>query len=241
VALLRGFDAASDGAQNALLKTLEEPAPHVVLVVTARSTAGLLPTIVSRCEVLSLRTQAAGVIERALVEAGLPVERATLLAALSGGRPGRALRLSTEEGRLAQRQRQLDDLAMILKAGRTERLRYAEATAKKQSAGEELEAVRARVAELLQVWLGLWRDALLRSSGAEARLTNPDRQADLDRMVGLLDVPRIAEGMRAIEGALEHIDRYANIQLALEVMLLDLPRLAGTPAAPSLHEAAGRV
>ena len=53
--LLLRFEEAHPSAMNALLKTLEEPPPQVILLLTAESAESLLPTIVSRCEVLRLR------------------------------------------------------------------------------------------------------------------------------------------------------------------------------------------
>ncbi len=58
VALLLRFQEANENAQNALLKTLEEPNPRVVLLVTADDPENLLPTITSRCELLRLRPMA---------------------------------------------------------------------------------------------------------------------------------------------------------------------------------------
>jgi len=55
VAVLCNFERATTGAANALLKTLEEPASQVVLILTAPDPGSLLPTIVSRCQMLTLR------------------------------------------------------------------------------------------------------------------------------------------------------------------------------------------
>jgi DNA polymerase-3 subunit delta' len=55
VALLLRFEEAHPSAANALLKTLEEPASQVILILTASSPDALLPTVVSRCEVFRLR------------------------------------------------------------------------------------------------------------------------------------------------------------------------------------------
>jgi len=55
IALLLRFEEANANAQNALLKTLEEPNPRVILLVTADDPENLLPTITSRCELLRLR------------------------------------------------------------------------------------------------------------------------------------------------------------------------------------------
>jgi DNA polymerase-3 subunit delta' len=55
IALLPNFERVTAEASNALLKTLEEPAESVVLLLTANALENLLPTIVSRCEVIRLR------------------------------------------------------------------------------------------------------------------------------------------------------------------------------------------
>ncbi len=225
VALLLGFDSANEPAQNALLKTLEEPAEKVVLLLTVRSAAGLLPTLVSRCEVINLRPVSPGVIEGALMDGGEPPERARLLAALSAGRPGLARALASDPDQLARRSAALDEMGKLLSANRGERFAAAEAWARKRKSSEELEAVRRRAGELLGTWLTLWRDALLVSHAAQDHLANPDRQADLERLAGSCSREALAAGVSAIQTALDRLDRYANIQLTLETLMLDLPRL----------------
>jgi DNA polymerase-3 subunit delta' len=225
VALLLDFDSANEPAQNALLKTLEEPAEKVVLLLTVRSTAGLLPTLVSRCEVINLRPVSPGVIERALLEDGEPPERARLLAALSAGRPGLARALASDPEQLARRSAALDEMGKLMSANRGERFAAAEAWSRKRKSSEELEAVRRRAGELLGTWLTLWRDALLVSHDAQEHLANPDRQADLERLAGSCSREALAAGVNALQTALDRLDRYANIQLTLETLMLDLPRL----------------
>src|SRR4030067_1091410 len=58
IALLLRFEEAHISASNAMLKMLEEPPAQVVVILTAKSAENLLPTIVSRCEVLRLRSVA---------------------------------------------------------------------------------------------------------------------------------------------------------------------------------------
>jgi DNA polymerase-3 subunit delta' len=225
IALLVDFDLASDEAQNALLKTLEEPADRVVLLVTAGSITRLFPTLVSRCEVLNLRPVHPEVIERALLADGEPAESARLLAAISGGRPGAAWGIRSDPEQLAQRSAALDDLARLLSANRNDRFAAAETWARKRTRTEELEAVRRRVRPRLITWLTLWRDALLVSHDVKTHLANPDRTADLERLAGSFSREALAAGVNAIQTALDRLDRYANIQLTLETLMLDLPRL----------------
>jgi len=225
IALLVDFDLASAEAQNALLKTLEEPADRVVLLLTAGSTSRLFPTLVSRCEVLNLRSVRPEVIEGVLTSEGEPGESARLLAAVSGGRPGAARALRADPEQLAQRSAALDDLARLLSANRNERFAAAEVWAKKRTRNEELEAVRQRVRPRLTTWLTLWRDALLVSHGVKTHLANPDRTVDLERLAGSLRREALAAGVTAIRTALDRLDQYANIQLTLETLMIDLPNL----------------
>ena len=83
----------SDAASNCLLKTLEEPPAHVVLILTAPDVGQLLPTILSRCQVMPLHPLPFDQAEAALAsEFAMPPDQATVLAHLSGGRIGWALR-----------------------------------------------------------------------------------------------------------------------------------------------------
>ena len=63
VALFLRFQEANPNAANALLKTLEEAPAHVILLLTADTAEQLLPTIVSRCEILRLRPLPVEVVE----------------------------------------------------------------------------------------------------------------------------------------------------------------------------------
>ena len=92
VFVLREIERANLPAANALLKTLEEPPSQVVLLLTSARPHALLPTIISRCQVLALRPLPLGQIASALVERwGASQEEADLLSRLSEGRIGWAV------------------------------------------------------------------------------------------------------------------------------------------------------
>src|SRR5512139_3624059 len=115
MAVLLRFEEAHVSAQNAFLKTLEEPPPRVILLLTAESPERLLPTVVSRCEVIRLRPLPVEEVNMGLQERwGLPQDQALLLAHLSGGRPGYALRLLQSPEMLDARRLRLDDHQRLL-------------------------------------------------------------------------------------------------------------------------------
>ena len=78
----------AEDAGNRLLKTLEEPAPFVVFLLTAVERGGVLPTIASRCQEIRLRPSPRAELAEALVASGTDPERAQQLAALAGRPPG---------------------------------------------------------------------------------------------------------------------------------------------------------
>jgi len=114
IVIFQRFQEANVNAQNALLKTLEEAPNYAVLLLTADNAEQLLPTIVSRCEILRLRPLAVEAVAGFLTSRGMDGDKARLLAHLSGGRPGYALRLSSDEAALAFRAEKLDDLKRLL-------------------------------------------------------------------------------------------------------------------------------
>jgi DNA polymerase-3 subunit delta' len=100
VAVVTNVGRVRDEHQSMLLKTLEEPHPHRVIILTTPSLNPfvVLPTVVSRCQRVFFHPVPAPEIERLLVARGVAAKRATLLAELSSGRPGWAVRRAGDEG-----------------------------------------------------------------------------------------------------------------------------------------------
>ncbi|HKC20186.1 MAG TPA: hypothetical protein VKE27_11220 [Candidatus Dormibacteraeota bacterium] len=99
VALVTNVGRLRDESQGVLLKTLEEPHPHRVIILTTPSLNPfvVLPTVVSRCQRVFFHPVPSPEIERLLVALGVDGKRARLLAELSGGRPGWAVRRAQDE------------------------------------------------------------------------------------------------------------------------------------------------
>ena len=99
VAVVANVGRLRDQDQGVLLKTLEEPHPHRVIVLTTPSLNPfvVLPTVVSRCQRLFFHPVPAPEIEKLLASQGVDAQRARLLADLSGGRPGWALRRASDQ------------------------------------------------------------------------------------------------------------------------------------------------
>ncbi len=220
VACLLNFDAANSEAQNAFLKKLEEPPGNAVILLTAERADDLLPTIVSRCEVVALRPLPLETVREALITRWLiPAGQAELLAHLSGGRLGWAVRMSADEAAFEARAQKLDDLSRLLGASRVERFAYAEQLARESSLD--------RIQDTLDLWLGFWRDVMLAASGAAAPLTNPDREAEIRRLAQAVSTSTAGQVIASLRQTGEWLEKNVNTRLALEVLLMDWPKVPG--------------
>jgi DNA polymerase-3 subunit delta' len=216
VALILRFEEAHSSAANAMLKTLEEPPPQVVVILTANSVECLLPTIVSRCEILRLRPLSLDETAKGLQTIrGVPQETAEKLAHISGGRPGYAIRLYEQPELLEQRQSCLEELVRLLGSSRRERFAFAKASVDDK---EELRSV-------LEVWLTFWRDVLIFSTGITGSITNLDHAVQIKDLANEIGLSKAQFYVSAIESTMDRIDRNVNSRLALEVLLMDFPRI----------------
>ena len=220
VALLRDFQAANPNSQNAMLKTLEEAPAKVILLVTADMPEGLLPTIVSRCEIMRLRPLPLEQASACLQERGLPQAEARLLSHLSGGRLGYALRLQANPAELEKRQALLDTLQTLLLASRRERFNTIESLTRNKD--KQRESLRLA----LQTWLTYWRDLLLCSAGADTPLVNLDRESELRRLAGQIDRSTALRVVTGLERGLDLLQANVNPRLLGETLLLDWPRVS---------------
>jgi DNA polymerase-3 subunit delta' len=197
------------------LKTLEEAPAHAILLLTADTPEQLLPTIVSRCEILRLRALPISAIESNLLDRGVEAERARLLAHISGGRPGYARRLVDDMTLLEKREERLNDLQTLLPAPRVEKFSYADKLSK------DKESMR----QAIVIWLSYWRDVMLRVAGAETPLINVDRNMEIEFLAGRLDLSTARRVVSDLESALEKMDKNVNSRLLAEVLLLDWPKV----------------
>lgn len=219
VFIFDGVERLSDEAANCLLKTLEEPPDQVLLVLlTAKRGDALLPTIVSRCQVIGLHPLPVPLVAQELIERWeTDPERAEELARLSEGRLGWAVRAVKDPDLLRRRQERLERIVSIITGGLEERFAYAGELASlflrdRESVGEEL-----------KLWLACFRDLLVIKEGVEELVVNTSLKQQLEDLAAKLSSIQIVDATKATEQVWEHLEQNANPRLALEVWMLALP------------------
>jgi DNA polymerase-3 subunit delta' len=220
VFIIDGAELLSVEAANRLLKTLEEPEAKVVFVLLTTNEKRLLKTVISRCQRIELKPMPLAVEARVLTEKFVvKPEQARLLAGHSHGCLGWAITAKDDQKFLEQRQAALDQIITLVKGDNEGRFAYASRLA----AG--FTQNRQAVYDTLDMWQDLWRDLLLVKLDCAAMITNSDRQGDLTTMAANYSLHQIRNFIKSIESAAQQLKQNVNTRLALEVMMLDLPRL----------------
>jgi DNA polymerase-3 subunit delta' len=138
-----------------------------------------------------------------------------LIAHISGGRIGYAIRLTEDSTLLESREARLNDLLTLLPASRVEKFAYADKLARDKDT----------MRQTMAYWLSYWRDVMLRTAQAQTPLVNVDRNLEIEDLAGRMDLSSARNVVGGLEEVLEKLDRNVNPRLLAEVLLLDMPRV----------------
>lgn len=211
VILLDPADKMNLEAQNALLKTLEEPPPHTVLILIAARPQVLVATVRSRCFALGFSPLRAEDLAHLLESRGFDAQEALARAALAEGRPGTAIELDLQALR-ERRDRLLDGLEGLA----SRRAMGAVQTLGAAFAGKDEAALQANL-ELLATLL---RDAARSASGAGAEvLVHADLADRLSRLGQGLGAERAAALVASIDRLRDQLRFNLNRTLVAESVL----------------------
>ena len=196
-------------AQNAFLKTLEEPPSDTVFFLLAENTNTLLPTILSRCQIFRIgNLSAEDIIKILRRRLSVSKEDASVIAALSQGNPGKALALAEDESFQYLRKSLIKGMSL---AGSVKILDLYAIFADYRDRVEDL-------FNILQLWI---RDLLiLKETGEWSLIVNQDQSALLKRQVSSFTSAALRDMIENIEASRTMLKRNSNYQLTIENMLL---------------------
>ena len=218
VFIIEDAEFLSTEAANCLLKTLEEPTGRVIFIALTANDGLLLPTVVSRCQRLELPPMLLTQEETALVDRwNVEPEKAKLLARLSHGCLGWAITAAQDSSLLQQRDKEMERLLDITKASNEGRFAHAAQMAAQFSQN------RGEVYQVLDLWQDFWRDLILVKIGCSDIIINVDRLAALVEVARGYTLEQIEAFIKSIQYTAERLMQNANPQLALEVLMLDMP------------------
>jgi len=209
----------STEAANSLLKILEEPPQGVVWLLLAAEEGHLLPTIISRCQRLELKPLPSEQVQEVLVSShNVDADKAKLLAQLCHGRLGWALSALANDAILEQRSQRIAKLVSLLTADLGQRFAYA------QELASQFGQNRRVGAEIIEVWLDWWRDLMLIKGDCKEAITNVDYKIGLEEQARGLSLSEIEGFLANLCLLQEEIAKNVNPRLAIEWLMLNLPR-----------------
>ena len=217
VVIIDDADALMPEAQNALLKTLEEPPPASVFVLVTSRPDVLLPTVRSRCQHLRFGPlDAADVADVLVRNHKIEAEDAHAAAAASGGSIGRALEESTEDAVAA---RTAAARLLAVAASSSDPRRRLDG-AKTMSGGAP---TRADLALRLSALSSLLRDlGVLLSRADERTLANADMKPQLQSLLRWFDSDRAIRAFAAVDRALAALERNASPKIVADWVALQI-------------------
>ncbi|MBA3415948.1 MAG: DNA polymerase III subunit [Chloroflexia bacterium] len=219
VLIVDDAETLQGAAQEALLKTLEEPPPTVSIVLLANDAEALLPTIRSRCQAIELHPVGSAAIEAGLVGTGVDGGAARELAVLAAGRPGWAVRAAADPG-VRQRQAEAVERAVAwIESGPYERLVTAVRT------GDGFAKKRDEVFADLEAILGVWRDVMLVAGGVARHATHLPQMPAIEALAESTGLAEAAVALASTRRCLADLEANVRPRLALEGMVLAWPTM----------------
>lgn len=217
VMMLDDAELMQETAQEALLKTLEEPPSFTVMLVLTDDIQTLLPTIQSRCEVLELRPVALNAIRDGLARDGVEIGEAADLAALAGGSPGWAIRASRQPELRRARESAVERALAWIGATPYQRI----VTAFKL--GDGFSKRREVVFADLDALTGVWRDVMLASTGQSDYLHYRFSSGQIVALAESWTLESVFGAVRSVRACVADLEANVRPRLAIESMVLQWP------------------
>jgi len=217
IAIVPEADSLSNEAANSLLKTLEEPKGKTIIILCAPSTESLLPTIVSRCQVINFLPVTKKEISDALISLGATNEESENFSNLSFGRPGIAVNFFCNKEKFEEYKEEFLRWRELASCGIAERLRKLEDWFfKKGDAGDKKEKIEFS----LKIWNLLFRDVLYIVSGCEESIINVFAKEEIIELSKKFEKKGLADILNSIAMTRKYLGENVNPRLAIENLIL---------------------
>lgn len=200
-------------SQNALLKTLEEPPKYINIILVTSSSSKLLPTILSRCQIIKLYPlHISKIVELLIKDYGIDENRAKFIAGFTKGSVERSIELASSNSFFEKREEIIKIIDSILKGDKTKAL----------TSMNFFNENKDNIDEVLDIILYWFRDLLIyKELGNTTLLINKDKVQILSNE-SFIDLNRINGIIYKIEDTKININRNVNFSLSIETMLLSI-------------------
>ena len=214
IGIIKGAENLSEGAVNALLKTLEEPKIKVVIILTVTDFESLPKTIISRSQILRFRTVASDIIHDELIKNyQAPRSQAKNFSRLAAGRPALALKFFQDKEYYEDYKAYIESFAGLLDPDINERFRSIENVLGKDARGQE--AVKSAIG-IINIWQNLARDLMLIELNLADLIQHEAFTKELAEMKSKLNLKALLNLINILKQSREYLAANVNPKLVLE-------------------------
>lgn len=201
-------------AQNALLKTLEEPPEYAVIMLLTSNVNALLPTIISRCVVLDMKPVPDEIVRRFLSsQLQVPDYKAEVCVAFARGNIGKAKALATSEDFEKVKEEALSLLKYIQEMDLNEII----------SAVKKITEYKLEISDYLDICVIWYRDALLFKATSDVNhlIFREELQA-LRRTAQRSSYEGIENIIKALDTAKKRLEANVNFELVMQMLMMTI-------------------
>jgi DNA polymerase-3 subunit delta' len=214
--LIEEGERLTDEAQNALLKTLEEPPGRAVILLVTNLVGTLLPTVSSRCRLIRFGALSLEQVKESLLAEGADAEVADKLASLCGGSLGLALTLLRDPGMLEEQERFLELFCALPGQDLWGAIDTARQLEKPKHSTKDA---------VLGLGLSLYRDLLVLSAGNPGLVVHKSRLPQLESLASRASATDIRAAIKDLQEADHFLQRNVSPRLLLQRLCVSLSKV----------------
>jgi len=200
-------------AQNALLKTLEEPPGYAIMILITSNKQALLDTIKSRCEIIKFLPISLLDLKKYLIKNGVDEQRAQLLATFSRGSIEKAIELSESAEFAIMREDIQSYIQTILDKNIVEILEIP----------SNMDKYKKEVISILDMMVNYFRDMmLLKEKVDKSMIINSDKIIFIQNMSKKITYSQVSKIIDIIEETKKKIKSNCNFNISIQVMALNI-------------------
>ncbi len=203
-------------ASNSLLKTIEEPPPYALIILICSNLEAILPTIISRCQLLKFGLINTPTLRKALAlsKVNLKEDKIELISKLAQGSIGKALKLVSDKEYFVRREK-IFDFLIHLSPGKSDGYSFARL-------GEVIKKNNDNIEEVLEIILFWYRDIFLAKERVQEYTVNIDKLGIIKEKSEVYSREELRDILDYLTQIPEFLDRKVNKQLILENLYLKM-------------------
>lgn len=199
-------------AQNAMLKTIEEPPEFAIFILITQNYNRFLETIISRCILFKLKPISINIIEQFLMKNNVDLIKSKLYASYSKGSIGKALEVSLSNDFIAFRGDIINNIKNLENMNLIQMYTFI----------EKLEEDKKNIQKVLDIFLSIYRDALIYRKSFDKKMIIQKDIVPIIEKIAKFSTKRLITSIQTILNSKMYLEQNSNFNMTLECLFLKL-------------------